>query len=176
MSTDKAMFNTKQWCVDLKRDYRSMMLQVLRKFNVSFSEYGMYVCVFLSLICSVHISLPPTVLAPRKTIENILRREHTKSERRRSNLLRQQEDQFSKQHPFTPTLLSAPSFATHGRSGRSRSAPRYSNEIAADQAAAMAAAEEARMGGVAGLGDEEEKAAAMAAGVGEREVVVTVDP
>eukprot|EP00752_Nemacystus_decipiens_P010879 g9672.t1 len=86
-----------------------------------------------------------------KTIEDILRREHTKSERRRSNLLRQREDQFSKQHPFHPTLFSYPSFSTHGRGGRSRNAPRYSNEIAADQAAAMVAAEEAEKDGMVRL-------------------------
>lgn len=107
---------------------------------------------------------PPIVLTPRKAIENVLRREHTKSERRRSNLRRQQEDLFSKQYPFTPTLFPSPSFGTPGRGGRGRNGPRYSNEIAVDQAA-----EEEAEGGEAGLGDEQAKAeaAAAVAGAGE---------
>lgn len=126
---------------------------------------------FVSLNCSLSSTVPPpTLRAPWKTIEAVLRREHTKSERRRSNLLRQQEDQFSKQHPFNPSLFSSPSFATDDRGGRSRNGPRYSNEIAADQAAAMAATEEAGGRGMAGLGAEE---VTTAAGAEEREKVVT---
>ena len=121
---------------------------------------------------------PSTRRIPSKTIEDILRREHTKSERRRSNLLRQQEDQFSKQHPFNPTLFSPLSFATRSRGGGSRNAPRYSNEIAADHAIATAAeaAKEARNGVVSGLDSgEEETEAAMSARAGERERVATID-
>ncbi|CAM9553220.1 unnamed protein product, partial [Ectocarpus sp. 4 AP-2014] len=78
----------------------------------------------------------------KKKTEDVRRRENIKSERRRSLLLRQQTDLFSKQHPFTPTFFSSP---RQGRSkrrggGGTRNAPRYPNEIAADRAAAAAAA------------------------------------
>ncbi|CAM9551229.1 unnamed protein product, partial [Scytosiphon promiscuus] len=87
-----------------------------------------------------------------KTLEDILRREKTKSERRRNSLLRQKKDLFSKQCPFRPTLLpssysrsydqSSASERQYGRRSGAKFAagPRYSNEIAADQAAAATAA------------------------------------
>lgn len=103
----------------------------------------------------------------QKTLEDILRREKTKSDRRRSNLLRQKEDLFSKQCPFQPTLFSSSSYSRscsrpsasvrdhgHSSSGGGRECvarPRYSNEIAADQPAAAAVGVAALvLGGAAG--------------------------
>lgn len=150
--------------MDFKRLVRLLVLSHSSGMHLLLSDlFSVFACVPCPTL---------TVPAPRKTIEDVLRREHTTSERRRSNLLRQHEDQFSKQCPFIPTFHSSPSFATPSRAGGSRGAPRYANEIAADKAAAMVAAEEAGKAGVAGLGAEEEKAAA---GVGEREVVATVE-
>ncbi|CAM9413266.1 unnamed protein product, partial [Ectocarpus sp. 13 AM-2016] len=102
------------------------------------------VFLFHSLHLNSHVT-NTNVPRRKKKIEDVRRRENIKSERRRSLLLRQQTDLFSKQHPFTPTFFSS---ARQGRSksrggvggGGTRNAPRYPNEIAADRAAAAAAA------------------------------------
>lgn len=99
----------------------------------------------------------------------MLRRESTKSERRRSNLLRQHEDQFLKQCPFTPKIAPPPSYGrSGGKRGRGRT-PRYSNEIAADRAAALEAAEAEAAGRETSTGlrgGPEVVAAAAASGMG----------
>ncbi|CBJ28650.1 hypothetical protein Esi_0117_0009 [Ectocarpus siliculosus] len=97
----------------------------------------------------------------KKKMEDVRRRENIKSERRRSLLLRQQTDLFSKQHPFTPTFFSSTrqgrskSRGGAGGGGGARNAPRYPNEIAADRAAAEAAAVAAAAAAAAAVGAAE---------------------